>query len=153
MGLKLDGLQELRDALGKLPQEFRDQGGQIVSDAGARLVSDTQNGYPVRQTNLHPGPNRKSRWYPPGNLHSRVATVTSQTTSGALATVKSSAPHAWWFEHKTNVRQTASGANRGAMPERAASQRMIPKAIRIRKAMYVSIVDMVKAAGFEVSVD
>lgn len=153
MSLRLDGLQELRDALGKLPEEFQRQAGDIILDHANTLRTETQADYPVRQTNLHPGPNRKTPFYPPGNLRRGVTVNLNRSTFGVSALVRSQARHAWLFENGSNPRQTKTGANRGQMPRAVEAERMIPKAIRIRRQMILSVVEMVKSAGFEVTVD
>ncbi len=152
MGVRLsfDGMDEFREGLRNLPQALASQAAQVVQGSAEQAGQAIRSNYPIRQTNLHPGPRRKSPWYPPGNLHNRV-TVTNQSSGvSARYVVKSSAPHAHLFENGTGRRSTQSGANRGSMPAAPIGERMIPVVIRVRARMVSQLVEIVKAAGFTV---
>jgi len=152
MGVKInfDGMNELRDGLSRLPQELAAKAAQVVETSAEQAGQSIRSSYPIRQTNLHPGPHRKSPWYPPGNLHNRVTVSNQSSAVSARYAVKSAAPHAHWFENGTGRRSTQSGANRGSMPAAPISERMIPIVIRVRSRMVSQLIEIVKAAGFTV---
>ncbi len=70
---------------------------------------------------------------------------------GASAQVKSTAPHAWLYEHGTNGKDrhwlTGSKKSVGPMP---GANVFIPTVMRERKAMEADLVAMVERAGFTV---
>jgi hypothetical protein len=148
--VKWDGLAEFKAALRNLPEELTHDAGAIVyahAEEAGRLVGGA---YPVRKTNLRPGPNRKTPFYPPGNLKRGVRTTTQTSRFGAAGVVRSSAPHSHLFERGTRTRQTNAGANRGSMPAAPESQQMIPIVIRVRRRMVMQLIALVQKAGFKV---
>jgi hypothetical protein len=148
--LQMDGLDELRDALQKLPEDLANEAADIVLAHADRAQQEITAGYPIRSSNLHPTPRRKSKWFPPGNLHARVVTLKNRSLISTAAIVQSRAPHAWLFENGSATRRTDRGSNRGKMPAAPMSQRMIPKVIRIRARMVAALIALVERAGFEV---
>lgn len=149
--VSMEGLAELREALRNAPEELTAKAKFIVINYANQAKQEIQGGYPIRQTNLHPGSHRKTPWYEPGNLHNRVTMTSADTKVSAVSIVKSLAPHAWIFEHGTRKRQTNTGANRGKMPEAPESARMIPKVQRLRARMVNELIALVREFGFEVS--
>ncbi len=135
--LSLDGMADLISALTKIPEQAKEQSTVIVLRYANTEKNETINGYP-----------RVS-----GNLRDHV-TVSSSVSAGVSVTakVKSTAHHAWLFEHGTEGKiRYYKGASRGAMPAAQPSQQMIPKAIRLRARMVNELVDLVKTLGFEVT--
>ena len=154
MGVQIqwEGLDELRTALRNLPEELATQAASVVRASAEQAAMDTRLAYPVRQTGLYPGPRRKSSWFPPGILRGRVTTTDRSTPVSASFKVKSQAPHANLYENGGKfVRRNKRGANRGTMPAAPIDARMIPKVIRIRARMVQQLIEIVKAAGFEVT--
>jgi hypothetical protein len=150
--LELKGLTEFRKALQNLPEDLREEADVIVQAQADEALRQIQAVYPVRTTNLSPGPRRKTRFFPPGNLRARVTRSReerSRFTSRAI--VRSRAPHAHLFEEGTKRRKNAKGANRGAMPQAPIGQRMIPIVIRRRRVMVEALKDVVRKAGFQVN--
>lgn len=134
--LRFDGLEELRQALRKLPETLATEAAAIVVEHAQLAHDQIQNGYPQGPT---------------GNLKHRVTITKQSSRVTTKATVSSRAPHAWIFEHGTHRRVTSHGANRGRMPPASDAQAMIPKVIRVRRQMMEALKDLVVRAGFEVS--
>lgn len=149
--LIFEGMDEFRNALRNLPAELVLQAKAVVSEAAQEAMVETVNGYPIRQSNVHPTARRKTTYYPPGNLRRRVVITNKSNNASALFIVRSAAPHAHLFEFGTARRQTASGANRGSMPAAQLADRMIPKVVRIRRRMVERLLEIVRSAGFVVT--
>lgn len=140
--LNLVGMDELRAALRNLPASMTPDAGAIVVEFATKAQHAVQDGYPV-------GPPRKN--YPGGNLKHNVRLTVEQSKGGVIARVRSSAKHAFIFENGTKVRQTRTGANRGAMPKAPESSAAIPKFIRYRREMREALITLVERAGFTVT--
>jgi hypothetical protein len=133
--LVIDGFDELRAALLKLPDDLAQEGEGIVERHATAAKDEI-----VRQYTAH---------HHTGNLEKHVSLKIDRTGSaGVVGTLKSTSPHASLFEFGTQVRHTAAGANRGASPPHAV---FIPTVIRERRAMTTDLVELVKKAGFEVT--
>jgi len=150
--MQMDGLDELRSALLKLPADLIEEASDIVLAHADQAEREVRDAYPVRTTNLHPTARRQTPWYPPGNLKARVRGVKNRTVVFTSAIVQSRAPHAWLYENGTKglKRRTDKGWNRGAMPEAPLDKKMIPRVIRIRARMVKALIELVERAGFEV---
>src|SRR6185369_9818998 len=111
--LDLNGMNELRDALRKLPEDLTTEAAVIVSAYATQAKQEIQSGYPQGPTGHLRGGVRVIH-----NAGRRVSTT---------SIVKSTAPHAWIFENGTANRVTNRGANRGRMPKPPEGQKMIPK--------------------------
>jgi hypothetical protein len=150
--IKWEGLDELRTALRNLPEDLATQAASVVRAAADQAAMETRIAYPVRQTGLYPGPTRKSSWFPPGVLRGRVTVEDKSGQFSAKFKARSLAPHANLYENGGKfVRRNKKGANRGQMPAAPIEDRMIPKVIRIRARMVQQLIEIVKAAGFEVT--
>jgi hypothetical protein len=151
--IQWEGLDELRTALRNLPEDLATQAAVVVSAVAMQDAQETKIDYPIRQTGTHPGYRRKTTYFPPGNLRKGVTVSDKSTRFTARFVVRSGAPHAWLFEHGTEGRQRRNkqGANRGAMPAAPESEKMIVKAIRSRQRMKAQLIEIVKAAGFEIT--
>jgi len=143
--VKWTGLDELREQLRRLPLELADEA-QAIVDAHARMAQqDVQAGYPSVTGRLIGGV--------------RV-TLHSLARWGAGAVVKSTAPHAWVFEHGTKARtftgtdklgRVFDNAPRGTMKAASRDQQAIPKFIHWRARMYAQLAAMVERHGLVVS--
>jgi hypothetical protein len=133
--IQWQGLTEFKTALRNLPDDLTDDAGNIVMGTSESVQREVQANYPTGPT---------------GNLKARVSSERGQSKFGASAMVRSRAPHAHIFEKGTGQRQTASGANRGRMPEAPASQQMVPVVIKHRRQMFERLKDLVRKAGFQV---
>lgn len=145
--LLFEGMDELRAQLHALPEDLATEAEEIVIAHAEGAKREIEAAYPIRATNLHPTERRKSTWFPPGNLHSRVTSVTSRSRVTTSAIVKSRAPHAFIFEKGTGNRVTNRGWNRGRMPAAPDAQRMIPKVIRWRRRMVDALKELVLRHG------
>src|SRR5580765_7692828 len=101
--LQLRGINELIAALRTLPDDLARESTQILNAHAAAAAVQIRQGYAAH---------RRS-----GKLADRVYTVPSRVTGAkASAQVSSTAETASWFEYGTAVRETKTGASRGAMP-------------------------------------
>ncbi|CAB4177353.1 Bacteriophage HK97-gp10, putative tail-component [uncultured Caudovirales phage] len=114
-GCVIDGFDDFRRELAKLPAELQAEASPIVHDTAEEMAEDVRAGYAVGDTgNLWKG----IRIQHEGPLASRVRTT---------------APHAHLYEFGTVTRRTkSSGANRGQMPGKPV---FISAAIRARYRM------------------
>jgi hypothetical protein len=144
--MQLIGLDELALILMALPEHLVEQATAIVGRAADRMMAETAAGYPSGGT---------------GNLRKGL-TKTEEAVGrfGVAYQVKNKAPHAWWFEHGTQTRHTASGAKRGVMfgkqegltgPRTPPGHVFIPTAARVRAAMYRELREMLVAEGLILS--
>jgi len=136
--LKWQGLAELRDELGKLPDEVVAEAREIT-----RATTELAKGEIVGQYEAH----RVT-----GNLAKGV--IVSPWNKGQDAPgykIKSTAPHAWLFENGTQVRHNALGANRGEVQPPA--NVFVPVVIRRRREMYEQLKAMIARKGLKVSGD
>ena len=134
--LSLVGLQELRQALQKLPEELTREAAGIVEEAANDAKRQVYLSYPTKTGNLRKG--------------LRV-TQNAGRRFGTTAVLKSASPHASIFEFGTERRTTNKGANRGRMPEATEAEAFIPKAIRARRKMIRQLIELVRRAGFTVN--
>lgn len=132
---KINGLDELREELRRLPAELRDQGRTIVLGQANGAAASIRAAYPKRAQTL---------------ADSVMVTTFDSSQFGAGATVKNTAYHAWMFENGTQARHTALGANRGVMP---AGHVFIPELMRHRRAMWQQLTELLRTAGLQVSGD
>jgi hypothetical protein len=126
-------LPELRAALLALPKELVDEASDIVEDSAQRAAADIIASYPSRTGNLRKGIRVSRR---------RLSNF------AVLAFVVQRAPHAWIFEHGTQARHNAIGANRGSMPP---GWVFVPRVMRYRAEMYRRLAAMVERHGLEVT--
>jgi len=131
-----DGLDELKAAFLTLPTELKGEATGVVMDAAHAAKGEIASTYPIGP------PGRKTK---PGNLRRGVkVTVKEIGPYGVAAQVRSTAPHAWLFEHGTQARHyiTKNGVRHdtGAMPPKPV---LIPTMVRSRRAMYVRLADTV----------
>jgi Bacteriophage HK97-gp10, putative tail-component len=122
-----DGLDEFKAQLRNLPADLADDAGPIVLEAAEVAQAEAERTYPERTGNLKNG--------------LRIDKITVGRFGAAVRLVNRS-PHAHLFENGTQTRQTAIGANRGAMP---AGHVQIPAAIRARRDMYDNLKDLIAA--------
>ena len=130
--LRWSGLEEFKQELRNLPEDLRDDAGDIVLDAANKTQQDVVDAY----ANVT------------GNLDRGVKVKVEKSAFGAKAVVRSNAPHAHLYEFGSQARHTAIGANRGAMPPRPT---LIPIAQRNRRAMWQRLMDLVASKGFRVT--
>lgn len=132
----MEGLQELRQQLRKLPEDLAREAGAIVIAHAEEAQRRIQSAYPEGPT---------------GNLKRGVTAQHQGSALAATAIVRSRAKHAWLFENGTAPRRTQRGAYRGRMPAAPDSQQMIPIVIQARRRMVSALIQMVQKAGLEVT--
>lgn len=124
-----EGLDDLRNALRRLPADLRDDAAAIVEGHARHALEDVRVAYPQGPT---------------GNLRRLLQVSRGQSGSfGVAVTVRSRAPHAWIFEKGTKPRH-----GRGRMP---AGQVFVPTVIRRRGQMQQALVGLVRKAGLQVT--
>lgn len=134
--IRFDGLDELRTQLRQLPAHLTDEAKGIVTEAMEDARRDVVRGYPQGPT---------------GNLRRMVSIVRQvggQFVTGGV--LRNRAPHAYMFEHGTQVRHTNAGINRGRMPP---GRVWIPAMIRHRRRMYERLKALLTREGLTVSGD
>jgi hypothetical protein len=132
--LEILGLDELKAALRALPATMTSQATPIVIGAAQAARADIAGQYPQVTGNLKQGV--------------RVE-LKSANKDGVVAIVKSTARHAWIYEHGTQARHTKLGASRGVMPA-PPTPVFIPTMIRARRAMYAQLGALLEAQGLTV---
>jgi Bacteriophage HK97-gp10, putative tail-component len=130
-----EDLDALKAALRQLPEALAAEGAEIVERVAHEAKDEIYAAYP-RVT---------------GNLRDGLAVTTQSLGSvGVQATVVNNAPHAWIFEHGTEVRYTDKGVPRGRMPP---GHVFIPIMQRRRRAMErEDFTELLERAGLEVEV-
>jgi len=131
--LEMQGLSELRAALRNLPEDLAAEADVIVQAQAAEAQRQIQQAYAEGPT---------------GNLRRMVTRTKESSRYGSAALVRSRAPHSHLYERGSKPRKTATGANRGAMPEAPDVNRMIPIVVRRRRVMVEALIAMVRKAGF-----
>jgi hypothetical protein len=139
--LTIQGIAELKYELGKLVPELKGEATSIVIDTAYAAAEDIRSQYPQGET---------------GNLKKGVKVTVKEIGPFAVAAqVKSTAPHAWWFEHGhelTKKRETKKKAGRGIMFSHKGLPRpvFIPTMIRYRRAMYQKLAALIRSTGLKV---
>ena len=142
--LEIRGLAELKDALGKLPAELKAEATSIVMDTSYAAATEIAAQYPLGAS---------------GDLKKGVKVKVQEIGPFAVAAqVRSTAPHAWWFEHGhelTKRRETKTHAGRGIMFSKKGIPRpvFIPTMIRHRRAMYQKLAGLLRATGLQVTLE
>ena len=133
--VRWEGLDALRTALRRLPDDLADEASAIVLGAATAAEGEAHSAYPERT----------------GDLRSGLDVIPSATGRyGVGAILLNRAHHAHLFENGTQARHTAIGANRGAMPP---GHVFVPIVIRQRRAMYERLKALLVRHGIEVSGD
>lgn len=134
----IDGLEELRQALLKLPAVLADKAAGRVAFRTALAAQKIRDSYPVRT----------------GNLRNGVKTSVDTSGVSVVGVVKNTAKIAWMYENGTQARHTDTGANRGQMFSAGPPGHVfIPIVAQERRAMYGDLAEIVAGEGLEVSGD
>jgi len=145
--LTLEGLDDLKEALKQLPTELTHEGTAIVHAHATEAARQIEASYPSSGT---------------GNLKSHVVIDFESSEVHGLARVRSTAKHAWIFEHGTAQRawngsntkrkRPWSGArkNTGTMPAHKDTASFVDIAVRRRALMTNALIELVERAGFTV---
>lgn len=135
--VKFVGLDELRAALQRLPDELKADALALVINTAEEAASTIRSSYEASRVSGNLARGVKTSNIPAGRF-------------GAAVAVRSTARHAFIFENGTQTRKTQLGANRGAMPP---GRVFIPIMIRHRRMLNELLVDLVERAGFKVRTD
>jgi hypothetical protein len=137
--LRFVGLDALKAALRKLPEELTHKAGGIVEAAADDAAEEIAAAYPTGPgTDEHEG----------GNLKAGVKVVAVDGGKfGVRRVVRSTAKHAHLYEFGTQARHTALGYNRGPMP---GAKIFIPAVMRKRRQMYDRLEGVLTEAGLDV---
>jgi hypothetical protein len=130
--LTLTGMAGFREAMRNLPAHLVDEASAIVTSHAESARSKIVASYP----------------HVSGNLKSHVQVDIAVSKGGVVGRVRNTAKHAYIFENGTQIRKTAAGANRGAMPPQHV---FVPAAIRAREAMVNQLIAMVRDEGLVVT--
>lgn len=129
--LEFEGLDDLREALKRLPQELAEKASTVVKETAQQVGSDVIANYPDRS----------------GNLRSGVSVKVTGSSVSTTGIVRSASPHAHLYENGTARRQTDRGYNRGVMPRGPNDALVGVRAGRARRKMYDQLKDVVQQAG------
>jgi len=143
--MTLQGVLELKAALRNLPVDLRDDAQAVVVAHGQAAANAIRDAYPTGPARFFKKLNYR---YPGGNLKKGVKVDgVDNSQFGTRVIVRSTAKHAYLFEHGSALRRTATGALRGSMP---AGKVLVPIVIRERRAMLDDLVALVERAGLTV---
>ncbi len=130
-----EGLDQFRADLRRLPEELAIEAGDAVVAAAEQTASRLQSNLPRRSGRL---------------IRGVKTTVERDQKFAARAIVRSTAHHAWWYEHGTGHRRTSKGASRGRMTQAGPNQSLIVLAQAARRVMFSKLLAIIERAGFEV---
>ena len=131
---ELDGLEELRQELLKLPYELTQEAAERIAFRTA--VANTQIGGRYAQRS--------------GRLRRGLRVKVEIDGASVVGTVTNTSKLAYIYENGTQARHTDTGALRGAMPPGHA---FIPIMAQQRRLLYAELKEIVARAGLEVSGD
>jgi hypothetical protein len=99
--LTIQGLEELRAALRRLPEDLAGEAAHLIEARGNGAVATIKAGYPKRS----------------GELRDKLAVTHTRSRVGARSVIRNTSKHALPFDVGTQAaRQTRGGANRGSAP-------------------------------------
>ena len=132
----IQGLEELKADLRKLPVALAYEAGHIVEDSANGAAVEIRAGY---------GRHRRS-----GSLQDKVTVSHQASRVGATAVVTSGDKDAAVFEVGSEARHTRIGANRGSMPP---GHVFFPAVRKWKRRMYLGFKDLLATHGFTVTDD
>lgn len=134
--IAINGLEELREQLKNLPADLTAEAAVIVQAHAEAAYSEMDQQYAEHDFT--------------GRLRGGLAIlkVYNDTRYAVRWIVRNRAPHAYWAEYGTEMRQTTTGVGRGRMqPLRI----FVPIAIRKRELMVQALAGVVRRAGLRVT--
>ena len=133
--LILRGVDELRDALRRLPEELTGEGGAIIRDAATAAHDDVDTVFNAHEVT--------------GTLERRLELVeVAGGRFGSILKVVDRAKHAWMFEYGTVARHWRNGKLTGTMP---AANVFVKAMIHRRESMWDRLRRLVEDHGLKVS--
>lgn len=140
----LNGFKEFQAEVMALPMTLADQAQALVNDKVVEAAAELKSAYPR-------GPGNRKKGYTGGNLIKGVKYRTGRRSKGktkAQAWVKSTAPHAWLYDHgSTKGERFYNGWSRGFMPGTFLFQRIT---MRHQLNLQQELADLMKAQGLGV---
>jgi hypothetical protein len=131
--VRFEGLEELRAALRALPATLVGEATGLVQAAAESAKADIVAAYPRRT----------------GNLRDHVQVTTPiASAAGVVVVLRNTSKEARYFEHGSQVRHTAIGANRGSMPPGHVFE---PRYQKWRRHMWDTLADLLRREGLSVS--
>lgn len=130
---EIKGRDEFLQALRELPEQLRAEGINLVKGRANGAQVNIKTAYLEHKVT--------------GNLAAHVKVDIEESAVGIVANVKSTAKHAFIFEHGTMVRKNKKGANRGSMP---AGNIYIPAMVRARRLLTDDLMGLLERAGLVV---
>ena len=127
-GVVWTGLDEYLAELAALPSDMATDSQTVMLDSATSAANEIRALYPVRT----------------GRLRDGVRVVNRSRDLRAQATVTNTSAYAAAFEYGTQSRQTAIGANRGAMP---AGRVFVPVMVRRRRDAVRKVGDVLVGKG------
>jgi hypothetical protein len=118
----------------RMPEEVTSEAANIIESAANGAGATIKGGYPSRT----------------GNLRNKLTVEHRRSRFGARSVVVNTSKHADEFEHGTQGRHTAIGANRGAMPANHLFTRTV---IQKRRQMYEQLQELLERKGLTVTND
>jgi len=149
-----DGLEELKRALRRMPEELRGAAAEIVREAVVAAEEEIRAAYPVGSFGRHRTIKRSGRrkLIDPGNLKRGLKVEEQVSRFGVGYILRNTAPHAWIFEQGTAARHYLTRRGRtkvvGAMPP---GRVFVPRVIKHRRRMHARLRQLVRSRGFEVA--
>jgi hypothetical protein len=139
MRVEMTGLQELQDALKRLPQDLTYEATSILAAHAEEAYRQIYDKYPVREYGRKRGR---------GNLRRGLTLRNYTDRFSVFAVLRNTANHAYIYEHGTEMRHTARGQSRGAMPP---GRVFIPIALRQKRIAVEALKELVRRHGFAVN--
>lgn len=133
--LRIDGLDELKEALRQLPAELAAEAADAIDNTVEVTAASLVQSYPRGDT---------------GNLRNGVKHSVIRSDFGAVGEVKSTSPHAHLWEFGTQNRTTRQGWNRGKL-EAQYNRGLVGISLRERKKLNEQLIGIVRKAGFVVT--
>jgi len=138
-----EGLQELKDALRRLPDELGYSAAGLVRQAGYGAAADLRSSYPVSGKPKKTGGRRLAQGVTIRDDYGRF---------GAVVTVQSMARHAHLWEWGTQDRRTATRPTGAMVPSQYGAPLFVPVVNRYRARLYEQQVQLLRHAGVELQV-
>lgn len=130
--VRLDGMDALVRELTAAPDDIRREAFDIVKEETIGAEQELIAALPTKS----------------GTLRARVRSSFPSSTF-IVGILQSASPHSHLWHWGTKTRQTASGANRGAMPA-ADPDPLVPIARKRRARMFRRLADMMRRRGYQV---
>lgn len=131
------GRDEFLAELRQMPENFHAEGKHMVEARANGAAATIKSAYSDHKVT--------------GNLAAHVKVEIEESTAGIIANVKSTARHAFIFEHGTRPRRTKKGKSTGAMWGKTPKPNIyVPTIVRARKLLTDDLMGLLQRAGLVV---